>query len=48
MQGKDHTPYPNAGISCPESRLYLELMFSPAIFAVEAASLARVILMSDK
>ena len=39
-----HTPYPNAGIPCPESILYLELIFSFAIFAFAAVSLARVIL----
>lgn len=41
-----HTPYPNAGIPCPESILYLELIFSFAIFAFAAVSLARVILIS--
>lgn len=46
MLGKDHTPYPNAGISCPESRLYLVLIFKFAIFTVEVANLARVILIS--
>lgn len=46
MLGDDHTPYPNAGILCPESILYLELIFNFAIFAFEADSLARVILIS--
>lgn len=46
MLGKDHTPYPNAGISYPESRLYRESIFKFVIFAVDAASLARVILIS--
>lgn len=46
MLGKGHTPYPNAGIPCPESRLYLELIFNFAIFAFEAANLVRGILIS--
>lgn len=46
MLGKVHTPYPNAGILCPESMSYLELIFNFAIFAFEAASLARVFLIS--
>lgn len=46
MLGKVHTPYPNAGMLCPESILYLELIFNFAIFELEAASLANVILIS--
>lgn len=46
MLARYHTPYPNAGIPCPESRLYLELIFNFAIFGVAAVSLARVILIS--
>lgn len=46
MLGKSHTPYPNAGIPCPESRLCLELIFNFAIFAFETASLVRGILIS--
>lgn len=44
MLGKVHTPYPNAGMLCPESILYLKLIFNFAIFEFEAASLASVIL----
>lgn len=46
MLDKDHTPYPKAGISCPDSRLYLVLIFKFAILVVEVASLVMVTLIS--